>query len=62
MRADVGSLDLDGSGSSSIRCRRNVNLLERNVRLRIPSLQVSFASPKVDTRPDGTIGFHFEMV
>ena len=33
-----------GSRSSSIRCRRNVNLLERNVRLRIPSLQVSFAS------------------
>ena len=31
--------------SSSIRSRRNVNLLERNVRLRIPSLQVSFPSP-----------------
>ena len=30
------------SRSSSIRC---VNLLERNVRLRIPSLQVSFPSP-----------------
>ena len=26
-------------------CRRNVNLLERNVRLRIPSLQVSFPNP-----------------
>ena len=33
------------SRSSSIRCRRNVNLLERNVCLRIPFLQVSFPSP-----------------
>jgi hypothetical protein len=41
----TGHFRFVSSRSSSIRCRRNVNLLERNVLLRIPSLQVSFPSP-----------------
>ena len=41
----AGHFRFPSSRSSSTRCRRNVNLLERNVCLRIPSLQVSFPSP-----------------
>jgi hypothetical protein len=41
----AGYFRFSSSRSSSIRCRRNVNLLERNVHLRFPSLQVSFPSP-----------------
>ena len=41
----AGHFRFSSSRTSSIRCRRNVNLLERNVCLRIPSLQVSFPSP-----------------
>ena len=41
----AGHFRFSSSRSSSIRCRRNVNLLERNVRLRVPSLQISFPSP-----------------
>jgi hypothetical protein len=41
----AGHFRFSSSRSSSICCRRNVNTLERNVRLRIPSLQVSFPSP-----------------
>jgi hypothetical protein len=43
--SQAGHFRFSSSRSSSIRCRRNVNLLERNVRLHIPFLQVSFPSP-----------------
>ena len=41
----AGHFRFSSSRSSSIRCRRKVNLLEKNVCLRIPSLHVSFPSP-----------------
>ena len=41
----AGHFRFFSSRSSSICCRRNVNFLERNVFIRIPSLQVSFPSP-----------------
>ena len=41
----AGHFRFFSSRSSSIRCRRNVNFLEKNVFIRIPSLQVSFPSP-----------------
>jgi hypothetical protein len=43
--SQAGHFRFSSSRSSSIRCRRNVNLLERNVRLHIPFLQVFFPSP-----------------